>query len=140
MQEGSPQHGAGGMLQEHGSDDARDDAAKRLAQTISVGVFNHELTKSEKDTAGTVLHYAYGVSMGGFYGAIAELAPAIKLGAGALYGVGIWVVADEGIVPALGLSKSPNEYPLSIHAYALTSHLVYGLTTEVVRGVVHGAM
>jgi hypothetical protein len=43
-------------------------------------------------------------------------------------------------VPALGLSKSSEEYPLSIHAYALTSHLVYGLTTEVVRRAVRKAL
>ena len=140
LQQGTPQHGAGGMLQERGSDDEQDDAAERLANVVSVGVFDHELTRSEKDTAGTALHYAYGVSMGGLYGAAAELAPQVTVGAGALYGAGIWVVADEGVVPALGLSKSATEYPISIHAYALASHLVYGLTTEIVRGAVRRAL
>ena len=140
LQQGSPQHGAARMLQEQGSDEAQDDAAMRLANAISVGVFNHELTRSEKDTAGTALHYAYGVSMGGLYGAAAELAPAVTIGAGALYGAGIWVVADEGVVPALGLSKSAGEYPLSVHAAALASHIVYGLTTEIVRRAVRNAL
>ncbi|MDQ3684424.1 MAG: DUF1440 domain-containing protein [Acidobacteriota bacterium] len=140
LQQGTPQHGAGGMLQERGSDDEQDDAAERLANVVSVGVFDHELTRSEKDTAGTAFHYAYGVSMGGLYGAAAELAPQVTVGAGALYGAGIWVVADEGVVPALGLSKSATEYPISIHAYALASHLVYGLTTEIVRGAVRRAL
>ena len=140
LQKGTPQHGAGGMLQERGSDDEQDDAAERLANTISIGVFDHELTRSEKDTAGTALHYAYGISMGGLYGAAAELMPQVTIGAGALYGAGIWVVADEGVVPALGLSKSATEYPLSIHAYALASHLVYGLTVDVVRSAVRRAL
>lgn len=140
LQQGSPQHGAGRMLQKRGSDDEQDDAAERLANAISVGVFDHELTKSEKDTAGTAFHYAYGISMGGLYGAAAELAPVVKVGAGLAYGATIWVVADEGVVPALGLSKSASEYPLSIHAYALASHLVYGLTGELVRGAVRRAL
>ncbi len=140
LQQGSPQHGAARMLQEQGSDDAQDDAAMRLANAISVGVFNHELTRSEKDTAGTALHYAYGISIGGLYGAAAELAPVVTVGAGALYGAGIWVVADEGVVPALGLSKSSEEYPLSVHAAALASQLVFGLTTEIVRRVVRNAL
>jgi len=42
---------------------------------------------------------------------------------------------DEGVVPAFGLSKSPAQYPLAIHAYALAAHLVYGLTTEVAQKV-----
>ncbi len=140
LQNGLPQHGAGRMLQEHGSEDEQDDAAERLANTISVGVFDHELTKSAKYTAGTALHYAYGVSMGALYGAAAEIAPVITVGAGLTYGAAIWVTADEGIVPALGLSKSSAEYPLSIHAYAFASHLVYGLTTEIVRGAVRRAL
>ncbi len=136
LQEGSPQHGAGAMLQERGSDDEQDDAAERLANIVSVSVFDHELTKSEKDKVGTILHYAYGVSMGGIYGAAAELMPQVTFGAGTGYGALIWVTADEGVVPALGLSKSADEYPLSIHASALASHLVYGLTAEVVRNAV----
>ncbi|MCP9493887.1 MAG: DUF1440 domain-containing protein [Pyrinomonadaceae bacterium MAG19_C2-C3] len=140
LQQGTPQHGAGEMLQERGSDDEQDDAAERLANVVSVGVFDRELTKSEKQTAGTALHYAYGISMGALYGAAAELAPAVTFGTGAGYGAVIWITADEGVVPALGLSKSPTEYPLSIHAYALASHLVYGLTTEVVRNAVRRAL
>ena len=140
LQQGSPHHGAGRMLEERGSDDAQDDAAERLANVASVGVFDHELTKSEKAAAGTALHYAYGISMGGFYGAAAELAPVVTTCAGVPYGAMIWLTADEGVVPALGLSKSASEYPLSIHAYALASHLVYGLTVEIVRGAVRRAL
>ncbi len=140
LQQGSPQHGVAGELQKHGSDDEQDDAAMRLANAISVGVFDQELTRSEKHTAGTALHYAYGISMGGLYGAAAELVPAVTAGAGLPYGASIWVVADEGVVPALGLSKSPTDYPFSIHAYALTSHFVFGLTTELVRRGVRNAL
>ncbi len=140
MQQGSPQHGAGRMLQERGVEEEQDDAAERLANTISVGVFDHELTKSEKDTAGTALHYAYGVSMGAFYGVAAEIVPVVTIGAGLPYGAMIWVTADEGVVPLLGLSKSSSEYPFPIHAYALASHLVYGLTNELVRNAVRRAL
>lgn len=140
LQRGSPQHGIGRELQERGSDDERDDAAMRLANAISVGLTENELTRSEKDAAGTALHYAYGTSMAALYGAAAELAPAVTAGAGLPYGVSIWLVADEGLVPALGLSKSSEEYPLSVHAYALASHAVYGVTTEVVRRAVRGAL
>jgi uncharacterized membrane protein YagU involved in acid resistance len=50
-----------------------------------------------------------------------------------LFGTGLFVAADEVAVPALGLSKSPREYPLSTHLYGLASHLVYGFTAEYVR-------
>ena len=140
LQQGSPDHGVGRELRERGSDDADDDAPERLANAISVGLFDQELTKREKEKAGTALHYAYGTSMGALYGAAAEFAPGVTTGEGALFGAAVWVTADEGVVPLLGLSKKPTEYPLSIHAYALASHLVYGLTTEVVRRAVRRAL
>jgi uncharacterized membrane protein YagU involved in acid resistance len=140
LQQGSPEHGVGRELRERGSDDETDDAPERLANAVSVGLTGRELTKSEKETAGTALHYAYGTSMAALYGAAAEFAPGVTAGAGAPFGATVWVTADEGVVPLLGLSKKPTEYPLSIHAYALASHLVYGLTVEVVRRAVRRAL
>lgn len=136
LQKGAPHRGVGKMLEKEGQEDADDDSAERLANAISVGLFDHELTDSEKDTAGTALHYAYGISMGAVYGAAAEFSDKVTVGAGLPYGALIWVGADEGVVPLLGLSKSPAEYPLSVHAGSFASHLVYGLTTEIVRNAV----
>lgn len=140
LQQGSPQSGVGGELRAEGKDSEQDDAAERLANAIAVATVDQELTEREKDAAGTAFHYAMGATSGALYGAVAEIVPAVKAGAGLPFGAAVWAVADEGIVPVLGLSKSPTEYPISIHAYALASHLVFGLTTEVVRRALRGAM
>ncbi|MCA1594417.1 MAG: DUF1440 domain-containing protein [Acidobacteria bacterium] len=81
-----------------------------------------------------------GATSGALYGALAEAIPEVKAGVGVPFGAAVWLIADEGIVPAAGLSKSPTEYPLSIHAYAFASHLVFGLTTELVRRIVRDAL
>ena len=140
MQEGSPDHGAGRILQDRGVESENDDATERLASVISESVFEHTLTEDEKKSAGTAFHYAYGVSMGGVYGATVEVLPQAAAGYGLAYGALIWLTADEGVLPLLGLSRSPVEYPLSTHAYALTSHFVYGLTAEIVRRGVRRAI
>jgi len=80
------------------------------------------------------------VASGGIYGAVAERLPGASMGAGLPFGAAVWLVADEVVVPALGLSKKPTEYPFSSHAYALASHLVYGLATEMGRRVVRSAL
>ncbi|MDQ3749002.1 MAG: DUF1440 domain-containing protein [Acidobacteriota bacterium] len=140
LQQGSPQSGIGRELEKRGKDEPEDDAAGRLANAISIGVSGRELTKKEKEVGGTALHYAYGISMGAAYGAAAEFSSEVTVGAGIPFGTLIWIGADEGVVPLLGLSKSPTEYPLSVHAYALASHLVYGLTTEAVRRTVRNIL
>jgi hypothetical protein len=117
-----------------------DDTTVRAASAISEGIFDHKLTQSEKKIGGTAVHYFLGTSVGGLYGAAAEIAPNVTAAAGLPFGAVFWLVVDEGAVPLLGLSKGPMAYPLSIHAYALSSHFVYGLTAEVVRRVVRGAL
>lgn len=140
LQQGTPRHGVGRDLQAAGVDRPEDDATERLANAISVNVLGSELTEREKDAAGTAFHYAMGFTAGAIYGAFAEFIPAAKTGAGAPFGLAVWIVADEGLVPAAGLSKSPDEYPLSIHAYSVASHLVFGLTAETVRRAVRAAL
>ena len=142
-------HGAQSMQPSEGSQAAgssaqqsedQDDATVKAAKAVSEGVFGHELKESEKRPAGAVVHYAFGSATGGLYGAAAEVAPEVTTGLGLPFGVAFWMVADEAVVPLLGLSKGPTEYPVSTHVYALASHLVYGLTTEVTRRAVRNIL
>ena len=112
----------------------------KAAEMISENVFDHNLKKWEKEPAGEVMHYLMGGVSGAIYGATAELTGATTFAAGLPFGSAVWAIADDVVVPALGLSKSPTEYPLSTHAYALSSHWVYGLVTEIVRKAVRKAL
>ena len=140
LQQGSPDHGIGRELAERGVDEPDDNAAVRTGNAVSEFVFDHHLTKSEKEKVGAVAHYAMGVTSGAIYGAMAEAVPATTVAAGLPFGAAVWVIADEAIVPAVGLSRTSSEYPASIHAYAFASHLVYGFTTEIVRRAVRRAL
>jgi Protein of unknown function (DUF1440) len=140
LQQGSPQRGIGLDLQQRGHEEEGDNAAVRAASTISESVFHHKLKKREKESAGAASHYLMSAASGGIYGAVAELRPGATIGAGLPFGATVWLVADEIVVPALGLSKKPTEYPPSIHAYALASHLVYGLATEAGRRIVRSTL
>ena len=131
-----PSDGGSSTPNQNQNEEERDDATVETAKVISRGVLGHELKKSEKETAGAVVHYAFGAVSGGLYGALAEVAPQVTMGAGIPFGAAFWLLADEVTVPLLGLSKGPAEYPVSTHAYALASHLVYGLTAEVSRRAV----
>lgn len=133
-------HGAQSMQPSEGSEgdgsqDAKeqDDATVETAKAISRNVLGRELKETEKETAGAVVHYAFGTVTGGLYGALAEVSPQVTKGAGLPFGAAFWLIADEVAVPLLGLSKGATEYPVSTHAYALASHLVYGMTAELSR-------
>ena len=115
-------------------------ATVKTASAISEGVFGHSLTVKEKEIAGPIVHYAVGTTAGAVYGVAAEYEPNVTTLAGIPFGAAFWMVVDEGALPLLGLAKGPTAYPISTHAYALASHLVFGLTAEVVRSTVRRAL
>lgn len=110
-----------------------EDTTVRTASAISRSLFGRSLSERGKRIGGPFVHYAFGTLVGGLYGAAAERAPSVTAGAGLPFGAAFWLVADETAVPLLRLSAPPNRYPLSLHVYALVSHLVYGWTAEALR-------
>ena len=115
-------------------------ATIKAAEMVAQKLFGHHLKNEEKGLAGNAVHYATGGTSGAVYGIAAEFAPQVTGGAGLPFGTAVWLAIDEGAVPLLGLSKGPTEYPVSTHVYALASHFVYGLTTEVVRRAVRSSV
>jgi putative membrane protein len=117
---------------------ASNDATVRIANAIA-STAGYTLTDPRaKKIAGEFVHLAFGALNGALYSAAVEVNPRWRAAAGVPFGLAVWAVADEGIVPALGLSRSPRECSTGLHAYSFTSHVVYGATTEFVRGLLRG--
>jgi uncharacterized membrane protein YagU involved in acid resistance len=114
-------------------DSEQEPATVKAGVAITERFLHHQLTGAEKQQAGIAMHYAMGAASGALYGALCEIFPPASAGAGALFGIVLWITADEIAVPALGLSKGPTEFPIGVHAKALASHLVYGVSTELIR-------
>lgn len=76
---------------------------------------------------------AAGAVAGAAASAVMELFQAVTFGFGAAFGIAVWIYADNLLLWALRLAKAPTSYPLPVHAYALASHVVYGLALEAAR-------
>ncbi len=101
--------------------------------TVKAALAIFPFSEKSKKFGGEIVHYGVGSLSGAVYGALAEISPAVRAGAGSLFGLALFLAADETLVPLLGLSKPPQAYPLSAHAYGLASHLIYGLATDGTR-------
>lgn len=110
-----------------------DDATAKVANVITSAVGMPLTNPRAKQVGGEFVHLAFAALNGAIYGAAVELQPRLRSGAGIPFGVAIWALADEAIVPALGLSRSPRDTSAGLQAYGFTSHVIYGATTEWVR-------
>ncbi len=113
-----------------GGKDVAHVAAGKLAR-----VLGRTLTPAQPHPAGLAVHYALGVAPGALYGALRRRVGGLGAGRGLLYGLGLFLVNDELLAPALGLASGPLQYPWQAHARGLVSHLVLGAATDTVLEV-----
>lgn len=109
-----------------------EDSTVKVASAVTRQA-GYRLAEDQKPKAGTMVHYAFGGSVGAFYGAVAEIVPRVTAGVGLPFGVAVWLGAHVIVVPALGLSEPPPRRPVRQEAEEFGLHLVYGLTTELAR-------
>lgn len=56
---------------------------------------------------------------------------------GVILGGTTWASTHETSLPLLGLDRSPDKIPLKTQAHELLAHVLFGVTTEIVRGYVN---
>jgi uncharacterized membrane protein YagU involved in acid resistance len=111
------------------------DATVKIGTAAFRSVAGYTPGRETQQWLGTAAHYAFSAAVGMNYMVASERAPELRRGFGTIYGSLVWATADEGAVPALGLSKKPGEIPLGVHAYSLGAHWVYGATLEACRRI-----
>ena len=119
---------------------ADQDATVQVGTAAFRSVAGFTPSKETQQWLGTAAHYAFSAALGVNYLLASEQAPDLRRGYGTVYGSLVWAAADEGVLPAAGLSKKPSQLPVGVHAYALASHWVYGATLEACRRVAAALM
>ena len=115
----------------------KEDATMKVADRIvSAATGGRHLTFEQEQTGGPIVHYTFGALMGGIYGGLAEYSGTVKAGLGTSFGSVLFAGADLVGVPVLNFSELPTQEPASALATPFAAHLVYGVTTEMVRRLV----
>jgi len=116
----------------HGEPEPPEVTAEKIA--------GHSLDSETKAVAGETIHWVFGAVAGGFYGVLAELYPQITAKSGATFGLTLMSLTHEGALPQLGLTEPPEDHSFREHTSEATTHIVYGVVTEKVRGLVRGML
>lgn len=113
-----------------------EDSTIKVASAVSERIFHHELTPREKQSAGPVVHYAFGSMVAATYGAAVCVEPPLRVGWGLPFGAAVWLGAHVITVPALGLAEGVTSSPPRHEALEFVAHLVYGVTVEGLRRLI----
>jgi hypothetical protein len=90
------------------------------------------LSVSRRDAKawGWRLHKLFGVLGGVGYVAARARKPGIGRWGGLGFGAGFFLVADELLMPLLGLTPGPGKFSWKVHARGAAAHIVYGVAAE----------
>lgn len=97
-------------------------AARRLARLAGV-----ELTGKALEQGGWLVHYATGLGWTPVYMLLRRWGGMHPAGAAIVCGGAMALVLDEGLVPALKLSRGPRVYPWQTHARGFVTHIAFGV-------------
>ena len=105
-------------------------------EVLAEKVAGHPLPQSKKTVASESIHWGFGALAGAAYGGLAEFYPAATQKEGASFGLTLAALTHENALPALGLSADREHQTTREHTSEMATHIVYGVVTEVVRGLV----
>jgi hypothetical protein len=93
-----------------------------------------------KSSAGQLVHLAYGSAWGSLYGLVGATLPrVVTLKGGLGFGLAVWLLSDDILLPAFRLGAWPHHYPVKTHLYAIGAHAVYGAAVAVSFAALQGA-
>jgi putative membrane protein len=123
------------------SGETKEDATMKAADAIvSTATGGRHLTWEQKQKAGPIMHYVFGALMGGMYGGLAEYSSTITSGFGTTFGGILFGGADVFAVPTPNLSPPLDGQATSELVSPFGAHVVFGVTTELVRRIVRAVL
>ncbi|AFZ69289.1 DUF6789 family protein [Deinococcus peraridilitoris] len=88
------------------------------------------LNENQELKASYGVHFGYGSSIGALYGSLRNRLPGLPAPlAGALFGLAVWGVNFEGVMPATGMDKAATQKPPRKWPMPIIAHLVYGVVS-----------
>ena len=115
---------------------APDSPNEALAKRVASGVARQPLDKDAVASAGEAVHWAYGAAWGSLFAVMQSTLKLPHLVHGTIFGLLVGVVADT-LLPAMRLQRDPRTNPAPTNIMHLAAHVVFGVTTALVYGVLN---
>jgi putative membrane protein len=109
----------------------------KLVDNLSTKILGSPISGENEALAEQLVSFPFGASIGAAYGYGKKDKDEFKLIDGAMLGATTWVSTHETSLPLLGLESKPKNIPVRMQANELFAHVLFGITTELVRSFVN---
>ena len=111
-------------------------AQVKMVDDLSLKLTGERISESNHELAEQLVNIPFGASLGATYGYAKRDKLDTNIFDGLAYGATTWVGTHETSLPLLGLKDNPTEVQVKIQIIELIAHAAFGITTEIVRGLI----
>jgi putative membrane protein len=112
-------------------------AQLKLVDNLTTKILGSPISTEHEALAKQLVIFPFGASIGAAYGYGKKDKDEFRLIDGATLGATTWVSTHETSLPLLGLEPKPKNIPVRLQANELFAHVLFGITTELVRSFVN---
>ena len=109
----------------------------KIVDNLSTQILGSPISIDHEGLAEQLVSFPIGASIGAAYGYGKKDKDEFQLIDGAMLGATTWVSTHETSLALLGLESKPKNIPIRLQANELFAHVLFGITTELVRSFVN---
>jgi putative membrane protein len=109
----------------------------KIVDDLSTKITGTPISAQNEELAEQLVNFPFGASIGAAYGYGKRDKDNLKVIDGAIFGATTWASTHETSLPILGLEAKPIDVPVKMQVNELLAHVLFGITTEVVRSYVN---
>lgn len=108
----------------------------KMLDDLSTRITGSPISVQHEALAEELVNFPVGASVGAAYGYGKKDRDELRVMDGVLLGASTWFSTHETSLPLMGLEEKPSDVPIKTQANELFVHVLFGITTELVRNYV----
>jgi putative membrane protein len=112
----------------------------KILDDLSTKLTGTPISLSNEGIAEQLVNIPVGASLGAAYGYGKKDKDEYNISDGVILGASTWFSTHETSLPILGLEPKPTDVPVRMQINELLAHVLFGITTEVVRSAVNAKL
>lgn len=109
----------------------------KILDDLSTKITGTPISIQNEAIAEQLVNFPIGATLGAAYGYGKKDKDVYNIADGVILGASTWVSTHETSLPLLGLEPKPTDIPIKMQINELLAHVLFGITTEIVRNAVN---
>ena len=115
-------------------------AQLKIIDNLSTKITGTPISVQNEELAEQLVNFPVGASVGAAYGYGKKNKDELNIAEGIIMGTSTWISTHQTSLPLMGLKDKPTDVPVRMQANEFIAHLLFGITTELVRNKVNQSL